>query len=125
MQMKLHHLLHEYFMQPQLRSFRLMEAGAHAGPRPLQPHQSRAGGDGDAQPGQLQVPPANGATHLPAHSTLQEGYPGPLTGAALCPLLLLHRAAPAELCATGSLPAALLPPRSLHSSQLSIPGRCH
>lgn len=32
MQMKLHHLLHEYFMQSQLQSLRLAEPGAGAGP---------------------------------------------------------------------------------------------
>lgn len=59
MQMKLHHLLHEYFMKPQLRSFQLAEPGAGAGPWPLLP---RAGGDRDTRagvwPGQRRVSPA-------------------------------------------------------------------
>lgn len=45
MQMKLHHLLHEHFMKPQLRSFQLAEPGAGAG---LWPRLPRAGGDRDA-----------------------------------------------------------------------------
>lgn len=60
MQMKLHHLLHEYFMQPQLLSFRLMEAGARAGPRPPLPRPPCAGGDGDVPPA---VPGAAVAAH--------------------------------------------------------------
>lgn len=52
--MKLHHLLHEYFMKPQLRSFQLAEPGAGAGPWPLVP---RAGGDrAGVCPGQCLVP---------------------------------------------------------------------
>lgn len=51
--MKLHHLLHEYFMKPQLRSFQLAEAGAGAGPWPLLP---RAGGDRDTGPAPCLLP---------------------------------------------------------------------
>lgn len=53
---------------------------------------------------QPMVPPISQPTAF-----CRRASPGPLTGAALCPLLLLHRAALAELCATGSLPAALHP----------------
>lgn len=51
--MKLHHLLHEYFMQSQLQSFRLAEPGAGAGPCCPLP---RAGGDRDTQAGLCPAP---------------------------------------------------------------------
>lgn len=68
MQMKLHHLLHEYFMKPQLRSFQLAEPGAGAGPWPLVP---RARGDRNTRaavcPGQqcLVSSPLLDVTRLP------------------------------------------------------------
>lgn len=62
--MKLHHLLHEYFMKPQLRSFQLAEPGAGAGPWPLVP---RARGDRDTRvavcPGQRLVPEMSPGCH--------------------------------------------------------------